>query len=427
MSASHIFSEIFFAFCDIIFIYFMTNNLCGSKATIAFKKIKIIPAIIIFTFTSVFYVVGQVVLPLTLYGLLASIFILVLTWVFSEQKRIISSLDEIILIWLFSYAFLYLLLVPFLLIASVFIENETIIMSVVYAISTIITVGFVQKLDFNKLLMLTLRTTVFKIAIFLMAILFFLIPATTAEIDDILNHNLLTFPSIIPVLIVLIGLIHTIKITHQNTTIAPEAYHDAKKLLMLLDIQAEKATNVDELKDMLAESIDLMNLKLPYPNPTASNIESINFEKFIRQTIESVKIDKKSNATIISNIQFSDRYYEVNDIKIAYMTGLLLEHALGTFTKRPIYVDITSSKEGASIRISCEYIVEKSLKNFEMFLLDNEVMRSKNKKRFNLSKLRSIVVSHNGSSAITREKNIQEHVDYLSIYLVFKKEGGSLE
>jgi len=241
------------------------------------------------------------------------------------------------------------------------------------------------------------------------------------------NNNFFEFGLIFLTFFVpaLIGLIYSIKLTHQSTAVVPEAYHDAKKLLMLLDIKADEATDFTKLNEMLAQSVDLMNLQLPEPHQAASNTASAAFEKFIKRAIESVK-NTKSNTKVISNITFTDKHEVVNDIKIAYILGLLLEHALDTLTKRPIFIDVSSARHNAIIQISCEYKFERRLRRIENFLLDNdEDIRSKIKRNFNLLKLKTLVDAHNGKIIITREKNEQEQLDYLSICIVFKKEGDS--
>ena len=418
-------SSIISGFLHILIVYFMTNNFCGFNASIALKKIKIIPAISILTTYTIFHTLSLLILHDSIHQALKFFILLILTWVFVEKKKISFSLDEIALIWLLIYALNFLLFVPIPLIIGTFTTNTLIIASLTFIPASISTVILCQKLDFNRLLIFILRRTTLRILIFL-AVMLFLVSSSIFNHHSraFLEHSLIILTFFVPALI---GLLYTIRLTHQSTAVVPEAYHDAKKLLMLLDIRAEEATDFSKLNEMLAQSVDLMDLKLPGSDPTDSTTVSANFEKFLERTIESMKMGKKSNVKVISNIQFSDKYGEVNDIKLAYMTGLLLEYALDTLTKRPIFVDITSLKHHAQIRVSCEYKFEKSLEHLENFLLDNEIVHSKVKDNFSLSKLKSIVDSHNGKSVITNEKNNQEQVDYLSICISFGKEGDSLE
>jgi len=411
---------IFIAFCDVLVIYLLTNNLCGLKTTIAFRKIKIIPAIGLIIAFFIFYALGQTFLPRLVYISLSALSLPLLIWLSIDKKKIILSLAEVVLIWFLIYVMLNIMALPFMAIATVLATTETGIIFITYFVTTIIIVILCQKLDFNRFLVFILRRTIFKVLIFFVALLLFITAATIDYLGEIFEHGFISLPLLI---LALTGLIHTIKLVHQNTTIIPEAYHDAKKLLMLLDIKAKKTTDVSELKEMLAESIDLMNLQLPGTIPSVGHTEINNFETFIFRTIEAVKKDKKSNTKIISNIQFTDRYDDMNDIKFAYMVGLFLEHVLDKLTKRPIFINIISSKKNASIQISCEYKFENNLKHLENFFLNSHISHLKTKNNFNLLKLKSLLDIHDGKTVITREKNIQEGVDYLSVYFIFGKAG----
>ena len=402
----------------------MTNNLCGFKTSLALKKMKIIPIFGIFTALLIFRTLVPFIIPSTAFNTLNFFSSLILVWMFIERKKVVLSLDEIIIIWLLTYTALHILFAPFILIITIFITNEITTGIAVYTVMGLGVVILCQKIDLNKLLVFVLRKTIFKILIFLIALFFFIILLTLSDFRYLFEHNLIALPFII---LILVGLVHTIKLIHQNTTIIPSHYHDAKKLLMLLDIKAENATDVEELKEMLAESIDLMNLELPLSDIAISNTEGTDFKLFIKHAIESIKAEKKSNTRIISNIQFSEKYREINDIKLAYMIGLLLEQALSTLTKRPIFIDITLSKDAVSMRIAYEYKFEKNQQHLETYLLDHAVIHSKVKSNFHLVKLKSLVNIHNGQITVAREKNAQDQIDYLSICLTFEKEGGGGE
>ena len=407
-----------------LIVYFLTNNFCGFKSSIAIKKLKLIPSISILTIYFLFHTLTLHLLPMEVYHNLNLFALLILTWLFVEKKKVSFATDEVAIIWLSIFAIVHLLLLlP--ITARDLIDNELIVVILTFIISSVTVVFLCEKIDFNRFLVFILRRITLRILIFLTVIICLVI-LTILKLNnpsDLVEHSLLVLVLFIPSLL---GLIHTIRLTHQSTAIVPDAYHDAKKLLMLLDIKAEEATDFTQLNEMLAHSVELMNLQLPdYDLPT-SNAASADFEKFIIRTIESIKMDKKANAHLVPNIKFSDKHHKVGDIKLAYMVGLLLEYALDTLTKRPIFVDVSSAKYDAVIRVSCEYKFEKRFKNPDNFSLDSETVRTKIKKSFTLSKLESMVNANNGELNIAREKNNQEQVDYLSIQVTFKKEGGSL-
>jgi len=404
-----------------LIVYFVTNNFCGFKASVALKKIRIIPTICILAAYTLFYILTLFFLPLRIQHNLNFLPLLILTWLFVEKRKVSFSIDEIALIWLHIYAIVHLFIaIPF--ITTLFIAGTLINAALTFIIAAITTIFLCQKLDFNRFLVFVLRRITLRLLIFLTVMLYRVISTILNPQEAFVEDSLLNLVLFIPALI---GLIYTLRLTHQSTAVVPDAYHDAKKLLMLLDIKAEEATDFSDLNAMLAHSVELMNLQLPDANLPDSNSADACFEKFIIRTIESIKADRKTNTQVIPNIQFSDKHHEVNDIKIAYMVGLLFEHALETLTKRPIFVDVSLAEHNALIRVSCEYKFEKRLKNLENFLFDNEAISSKIKKNFNLSKLKSLVDTHNGELIITREKNTQEQVDYLSICITFNGDGDS--
>ena len=415
-------------FMNTLIVYFLTNNFCGFKSSIAIKKIKIIPIISILVIYTLFHALILHLLPMEgvyhnltgeVYHDLNFLGLLILTWLFVEKRKVSFAIDEIAIIWLSIFAIVHFLIL-LLMIASSFINNELIVVILTFILSSAIVVALCEKVDFNRFLVFILRRITLRILIFLTVIICLI------ALYILINHQDLVILVLVLFIPSLLGLIHTIRLTHQSTAIVPDAYHDAKKLLMLLDIKAEEATDFTQLNEMLAHSVELMNLQLPDYDLSVSNDASADFEKFIIRTIESIKMDKKANAHLVPNIQFSDRHHEVGDIKIAYMVGLLLEHALDTLTKRPIFIDVSSGKYDAAIRVSCEYKFEKRLKNSDNFLLEGETVSTIIKKSFNLSKLDSMVKAHNGELNIVGGKNTGEQVDYLTIHVVFKKEGDSL-
>lgn len=421
-------SVAFFAFCDVLLTYLLTNNLCGFKASVAMKNMKLLPGILMFLlfFCSSFFLLYLNLLPIpdVFVGLLNPIPMFLATLIFIEKKKVSLSVDEKILVWLHVYTLGHLLFLILILVFSTFILNGSLLGYVSYFIGTLIIVISCQKLDFNKLLVFTLRKNLFKFLTFIIALLFFIISITFAEIHNLSSHRLLIFPFLV---IVLVGLIYTIGKVHQNTLIIPEAYHDTKKLLMLLDIKAEEATDIAELKDMLSESITLMNLQLPHAYTTAALDADSPFEKLMQRTIDYLRKNRRSNVKIISNIRFTGDFQEINRIKSAYMLSQLLEYVLSTLTKRPIYVDISSSFDQLSLGVSCEYKFERNLGSIQKFFVHDEEVREEIADNMGLLKLKSLVSRHKGEALITRDKHFKEHVDYLTISLFFKKEGVSSE
>jgi len=226
---------------------------------------------------------------------------------------------------------------------------------------------------------------------------------------------------------ILLALFYVAKRIHKNTTIIPEVYHDVKKLMILLNIKAEEKATVPELKALFSESIDLIGLQLPVHDSQIADTaisESIRFEKFIKHTIELTKKDKKSKTTIYSNVQFTNSYLAINDIKLAYILRLLLEYFLNIHTQKSIYLDISSFSDQLIMRLSSEDKFKKGHKNLELLLARDEIAQPKKGNHSNLLRLQSLIAELHGEVRIMHKFNDQEQADYLVIGLLFEKKEG---
>lgn len=413
--------SLFLAFCNLTIIYFMIYNLCGFKASIALKKIRPFLAFgMIILFAIAFYFFPGI----PLFDFLIPFGMLVTTFIIIEKKNINLSRFEKVLTWLHYYVLTHALFIPLIVMINLFTIEGVPHQIITYSLGTSLVLLICQKLDLNRLLIFVLRRPLLKFLAFILAGLFFIFSITLDSLEYILEHRLL-----IPILLItiLVGLFYLIKRIHQNTAIMPESYHDTKKLMLLLNIKAEEATSISELKTLLNESIELMDLQLPSPSSLAAETEEERFKNFIENIIESTKKAKNFNTNIISSIQFTGYCEGINIIKSTYMLGLLLEYILDTFTKKPIYVEVNSSPERVIARISCEYKFEKIHRHLERFLFEGDIIQSYINRSSNLLKLKSLVIAHNGKVIITREKKIREQADYLCICAIFKKEGDDLE
>ena len=405
----------FYVLTSISIMYFMTNACCGFKFSVALKKIKVFPVVGVF----VLLFLIRTSFPFLTSTWIADIFfattLLIISWSFFEKEKVVLNFVERAFILLFIYSIAYIITLHLKIILNYFIENEVAVGFTLHTSIILAVLLFCQKIDFNKLLISFFRIPFPKICIFIVAAISFSIFVSTNNI-----RNVSKLKTLLPTatLALLIPLVHYIKKIYRMTTIIPNDYHDAKKLLLLLDIKSEEATNVEELKSLLSESVDLMNLKLP---PVPFNSKHKNFEAFIKHTIEAIKIEKKSKVKIHSDIQFLDAYNTLNDIKTSYILGLLLNHALATLIRYPIFVNITSSKSEATIQISYEYRFEKEQQRLEHALLNGKSLCRKD--GCHLLKLKNFIELCNAKVSITRNEKYLDNIDYLSICLTFKGEG----
>jgi len=407
-------STVLFSVWVVLLVYFVTNNFYGFKLSIAARTIKLLPAIGVLAIYLLLQLLIALVVTTASYQLLIPINLLIPIMIIVERKKANLALDGIALTWFLAQALICLLLIPLL----VTLVSSAPIM-IIYSFITAIAMLLCQKLDFNKPMVLILRQTIFKTITCLLAIVFLLIALTIVEINRLVEYSLIVGTVITPIVI---SLTRIISMAHQDTAVTPNKFHDAKKLMMLLDIKTAEEANIEILKAMLAESIELMNLQLPAPEPTTASTKDKKFETFINRTIESMKVDKKTNTKIISNIEFIDTYNGINIIKLAYIIWLLLEYAIDTLTKRPIYIDITSTKASILIQLSYEYQSSKNYHHLQEYFIDSEPVQSKIVSNFNLSKLKSLVDEYDGKLTITKNNDLKKQVNYLLVGLIFRKE-----
>lgn len=411
-------SCLFLAFCDLTIIYFMTSNLCGFKAIDVFKNLSII---LIISFV-VFFLFFFYSLPSTIYAPLTPILMIFTTFGLVKIQKVNLLFNEKFFIWLHYYILANALLIPITIITDMpfFPFPFYLLRYFIYGLGVILIIYLCQKLDLNKLLIFVLRRTSLKITFFIVASFFIFFSFTSTHLKRILGHHFLLLMLSIPILI---GAFYAIKHIHQSTTLMPEAYHDVKKSMMLLHLRAEKITHLSELTALIDESIQLKDLKLPTPTTSLflPKSEQERFEKLIKETIELAKIDRQTGVAIVSTVHFTSHHSEINDIKLAYMLSLLLEYFLDSLTQKPIYININSSQDQLIIGLSSEYKFEKSRKNLELFLGEDHYSPPKTSNQFNLLRLKSLIIDHNGKTTITVKKHSQERTDYLFVDLDFKK------
>jgi signal transduction histidine kinase len=283
-------------------------------------------------------------------------------------------------------------------------------------IATLACLFILDKIDLNKFFIFINYRLALKIAIYitslitLLFIIFFTIHSP--------NLTQVYIPLIVLVILVIIGLVYALKAAHQYEIVAPEKYHDLKKILTLLNLNAEDAQTVDELKEMIDTTIKLMGIQIAKNESQKSEDEPEDFEAFIRTAIQSIKLNYQSSVEINTNIQFFEPHKNVNAMNISYMLGILLENAIETGPKHPILVDILSTEHILMIKVANEAELKRSQELENMF---SKGYSSKGKigRGFGLPNLAKFVDSYQGQITITQEMNVEFQTNYIVFMLNF--------
>lgn len=404
---------------DLCIVYLLALNLGGFNTVEGVKKLRLVPtlvtvALFILLTSSIIFIFSPF-----LYTILFPFIMLGCMMLFIDKKNMSLTFDEVIIMWLIYHTISISVFVLLSMFLRQFTNDVLLIRHGMSILSLVIVVLICQWIDFNRLLIYTLKRLVMRFVVFTVAFLFFIFSVTADDVYDVTGHGLLLFIFLIPIVV---GVIYTARRIHENTRIIPEAYHDAKKLLMLLDIKAEEAACFDELNGMIKESVQLMDLQGLLEVEDPSDADLCHLKRLIKHTLTSLKKEQKSNVEILTKVHATGRFERVNEMKLAYMLSLLMEFPLGTLTKYPIYVKVVSTPKTASIRMSCHYKFQRNLAHFEKFLVNSDLVQSEIDKHFSLSKLRTLVADNKGEIYMNKIDDLHPKVDYLSVCLVFNQE-----
>ena len=427
---------------EAIHCYFITNNFIGNKVKQAFKAVKYKNVPLIFTHAgisviSLYFTRSELLdaLPfrwvaITMFGIAATIqtitlFMIMTSVVKSNEPSM--TIDEITLMFfiffLINLSITSVTIIPAL--ARDLLPFNQILQIVVLCASliifTILLLWILNKIDLNKLFIFVIHRLALKLVVFaisliaLLAIIFTLIFYVRFDAFDVLQAII---PLGVIVILLIIGFIHTLKAAHQYEVVVPEKYHDMKRILTLLNLRAEDAQTVDELREMIDATIELMGIKVAKPEPQESVDEPKDFEAFIRCAIDSLKLNHQSDVEINANIQHFEPHKNVSAMNVSYMLGTLLENAIESGTKNPILVDILSTEHVLFIKVANE-IESKTPQELYNMLSKGYSTKEKVGRGFGLSKLKSLVESHKGNIIITQEMNPIAQANYIVFTLNF--------
>ena len=407
---------------DFTLCYMISHNIIGNKVRHALKAFTLRDGIIAFSYASSVFFLR--LLERYNYTADAQPFILIimtcasLMVIISVTKRnnFKIILDEILIMFLIYFLIVNILITSALMPLTTIDDIGDFLYVVVAIILTTIFLCFLDKIDFNKLFVfishrLALKITIF--SIFLISLLmFFLIPVGA------LNFLQTSIPLGIFISLVIIGLAYTLKIAHQYEVVVPEKYHDMKKILTLLNLKAGNLLTVEDLREAVGATIELMEVKVTKSECQKSEDEPEDFKTFIEDTINSLKLNHKSKVEIRMNIQYFEPHKTVSTMTITHMLGILLENAIESKTKCPVFVDILSTEHILFIKVANE-TESKTSQELGSMLAKGYSTKARVGRGFGLSNLKKLVEKHQGNLTISQEMNSEVQANYLVFMLNF--------
>jgi len=334
-----------------------------------------------------------------------AVFLLTLFIVKHHQRNKISLGDTIVVYFIQSIVG-YILITPAFIIVSLlgYNENVTNFLTFVLGLTTVMFVC--SYADLNKLFLFITRSLMVKFALVILFILISHFVIMFSFFGFGLGYLALF---LIVTLLSLIGLGYISKSAYEYTEVMPEQIHDVKKLLNSLQIQAKRATSMEELKTSISEVVNLVGIQVLEEDKVVDE----SFESFTLETVEQIRQDKGKHAIVVTDIQYFENRKGISDTVIAYILGVLLDNAIETLTKKPIYVDLFVSEYVLSIKVKNE----SNLKESELEKIMKKGYSSKRKvgRGFGLPKLKRIVESKGGRLLAEQAIHEEEGVNYLTL------------
>ena len=391
-------------FFELSLLYLVVSSLLDQqlKFTIGRTLFAIIYALTMGTL--VFFVGGFIYQAMVLIVMFCSV-----KWLTKGVADIRNNADIMLLVVISYLTGLTLNVITSVLVGFVGL-SEVWSMLVAYVFSLTIFLLLRHKVDFNKFFILVIDRALFKL-------LFFVLLITLVVAFAIVSFDALAFFEYIFVFFILgiigaVSLAYVIRLTYLYTDTLPDRYHDVDELLSILKNKAYQATNIEQLQHDIDVIIDLIGIKVEKPNLQRISINQ--FESTILASIETLKLNTIHRAEVVTNIRYQAVHEIIDDVRIAYFLGILLKNAMQTLTKKPIFVDIFSSKSLVKIIVSNE-MPEKTEKELRRMLQKGYSTKGKAGRGYGLTKLKKLVDQYQGEINISQEHQSDEDTNFVKI------------
>jgi len=397
-------------FLDFVMLYLMVNSLIGNNAKIVVQNLSLKIGIFAIGYGLLVGVGLRNVNSFVFQAIAIVIMFLIIKYIFLKEEKN-HDFSDIVLTCILYYLTATLTVAIFFSLINLLVFEYRLVPLITYLKSAFIIFIACWRVDFNKLFTvisnkIVVRFCFFGISTTAIGILAFI----HFDSNHIFEHFILFF---ILINSSLIGLLNALKTNYYFTDTIPNQYHDAGNLMLLLDVKMEKTDDIAELRKISKQIIRLMGMDI---KPPINDEEMRGSEAFLLQSIELLKQKKNGNADIITDIEFFEPHKFLNDIDIAYMLGILLENAMETLTKKPIYVNILSSERKILIKVSNE-AKEKTQEELDKMLIKNYSTKGKVGRGFGLAKLNKLVNKYHGTIRLTQAYHSKEQVNFLTIVL----------
>ena len=396
---------------DIVMLYIVTNSLIGYKPNVAFKNLTWKMGGLAIIYALAVGLFGHFV-SIIVHNVVTTVLMLGIVHLIVKKLATVSFPDKVLII-VFHYLITHAVVIPIVLVVSRFNLELMQMNLLVYVLITGTLILLCSKIGLDKLFIFVSRKLLIKLMFFILVAIFVaLIAMLNFNLDQMIEYIALF---IIPVTVIVNCLYLTFKSAYEYMEVMPDVYHDTKELLSILNIKMEGINDIDELKKLHMQVMELMDLEV---NGEEEPSIQTDFEGLILKSIEAVKIDKNSHVQVNTDITYYGSHPVVSDIKIAYMLGILLKNAIETLTQKPIFVEVLSSEQAVMIKVANE-AKHKTQEELDKMLVKSYSTKEKVGRGFGLAKLKRIVEKNKGKIRILQNLHSQEQVNYLTVMINF--------
>jgi len=347
------------------------------------------------------------------YQAVAVVIMILLIRFLSKQLKVRISRTDTILVYFLVYLISHVVVIPsFLLFSSLNLSIITVSFSTFGATLATLFLLFAF-IDLTLLYKLVTEKFIVKLIIFMLFAMFVVSFAIfNFNAEQVVGASILL---VILFAIAINGLYYMFKFAHEYMNVMPNKYHDVRKILALLNSKMSDITELEEIKEANRTAIELLNIE-PVLKEEVSTKTKNKFEALMLDTIVFIQKENHSLTEIIHDIEYESVHPVVDDMKIAYLLGILLENAIQTMTRKPIYVEIFSTSRFVGIKVSNE-AKHREKDRLETMLSRGIPTNGKIGRGFGLAKLKQTVKKYKGKVSITQEQ--RGKTNYLSIVVRF--------
>jgi len=206
----------------------------------------------------------------------------------------------------------------------------------------------------------------------------------------------------------IIGLFATIKRIFFYTNKVPAQLHDVRNILMGLSISVHSTSDSQKIKKEVDTSLTILGI-----NSVSKSITLDDYHNSITTFINQKKQIGHSHIKFVTDIKYLESHINITLSAILYMLGVLIDNAIESGTKKPIYINVSITEESLLISVANEYR-KKSEDEFQKMFQDGYSTKQKQGRGHGLANLSKFVRLHGGEIGLNH-KYKEEGCEYLTI------------